>query len=104
MTEGIHVMAEVLAFDPGGFVEDQTGSFSMHGLALLRIVGAPGKEFGAPDKEFSIVLDNPSGMLAALRQPGTRVQLVLDPETADLDIIFSAGVLDLRVLRPGSDG
>src|SRR4051794_21551685 len=95
MTEGLPIVAEVVSFDPSGFMDHDAAGSSRFPAAALRI-DEPVEMLGTM---FTLVLDGDVAGADLLTVPGTRVRMLLDPESARLDPVFAGAVVDGAVHR-----
>jgi hypothetical protein len=95
MSEGRSIVAEVVSFDPFGFVDHDGPGFTRFPAALLRIV-QPVEMRGM---NLTFVLDREVIGEELLAAPGTPVRMLLDPESDGLDPIFAGALVDGTVHR-----
>jgi hypothetical protein len=95
MSEGRSIVAEVVSFDPVGFADHNASGFTRFPAALLHI-DQPVEMRGM---NLTFVLDHHVIGDELLTVPGTRVGMLLDPESEGLDPIFAGALVDGRVHR-----
>ena len=99
MIETVRFEAEVLTFAPSAFVDRYSHSCSAYDQATLRVTDPGGNQH----RDVTVVIDETSERLAALRHPGTHVWLTLDREALDLDVLFSGAVVDLTIVSAAQE-
>jgi hypothetical protein len=100
MIEGVPIVAEVVSFDPSGFVDHNAAGLSRFPATVLRI-DEPAEMRGTM---LTFVVDRDVAGADILTRPGQRVRLLLDAESQGLDPIFAGALIDGAVHRLPTEG